>query len=437
MNFSFQEKIEELYKDLKKHKYILLSILIHEGNAELGHYYAYIHDYENKKWWRFNDISVAEESEDKIFSEAFGGKDMTQSAYCLVYVREKALLTESKQSLRRYSSSIENAPDQYSTFIPERIRKDVDWDNERFFAEIEDFKNSNTVKLVKDKYASRIDLIQEFLRRFRNPKAFCAPPILNFAVYLRNEELDDIPNSAAPSERVKLFILDQCLEEMGISLEDLNKNNISLQDKLLTHFSALNQKYSLATLSFNKKNHAMEALYAGYIAERQAAIAAATMMEILIKDPTISEALACCDFLLELYSEYLTGQLKNGKKRVVPDYFTRLGKEMLKMLMLRIASYVNDLHKTKKLENMLTVIDYLVAFGRKHFKENDHTFSQVKVGLNDVLKRMSPKEWGDPAVKSFEAAIKKINEPFNPNKYDKLYAKAHEVLPPFGQLVFT
>ena len=30
---------------MKKHKYILLAILMHEGQADSGHYYAYINNY--------------------------------------------------------------------------------------------------------------------------------------------------------------------------------------------------------------------------------------------------------------------------------------------------------------------------------------------------------------------------------------------------------
>lgn len=45
---------------MKKHKYYLQSILIHEGAAESGHYYTYIYNPLLKRWFKFNDIHVTE-----------------------------------------------------------------------------------------------------------------------------------------------------------------------------------------------------------------------------------------------------------------------------------------------------------------------------------------------------------------------------------------
>jgi ubiquitin carboxyl-terminal hydrolase 25/28 len=43
--------------------YILQSIMIHEGQAESGHYYSYTYDTDRKIWRKFNDINVSEEAE--------------------------------------------------------------------------------------------------------------------------------------------------------------------------------------------------------------------------------------------------------------------------------------------------------------------------------------------------------------------------------------
>lgn len=39
--------------------YKLFSIMIHSGSASGGHYYAYIKDFTNGKWFCFNDTSVS------------------------------------------------------------------------------------------------------------------------------------------------------------------------------------------------------------------------------------------------------------------------------------------------------------------------------------------------------------------------------------------
>lgn len=39
------DKIEKLYDGMKAHKYRLQSVLVHDGVAQLGHYYSYIFDF--------------------------------------------------------------------------------------------------------------------------------------------------------------------------------------------------------------------------------------------------------------------------------------------------------------------------------------------------------------------------------------------------------
>lgn len=57
----------------KEHPYFLHSILIHDGFANMGHYYSYIYDRAKKIWWKFNDHMVSVESEEVVLSEAYGG----------------------------------------------------------------------------------------------------------------------------------------------------------------------------------------------------------------------------------------------------------------------------------------------------------------------------------------------------------------------------
>lgn len=45
---------------------------MHEGSPDSGHYFAYIYDIGNQKWYIFNDIHVREETEENILKYAFG-----------------------------------------------------------------------------------------------------------------------------------------------------------------------------------------------------------------------------------------------------------------------------------------------------------------------------------------------------------------------------
>ncbi|KAJ8347529.1 hypothetical protein SKAU_G00261180 [Synaphobranchus kaupii] len=75
--------------------YRLHAVLVHEGQASAGHYWAYIFDHSSKRWLKYNDISVTESSWEELERDSYGG--MTNaSAYCLMYIHDKMphLITE-------------------------------------------------------------------------------------------------------------------------------------------------------------------------------------------------------------------------------------------------------------------------------------------------------------------------------------------------------
>lgn len=75
--------------------YRLHSVIIHEGEANVGHYWAYIADYSTlddegspTAWRKFNDKSVEPATWSQIEEDSFGSRRAC-SAYCLVYTRKK------------------------------------------------------------------------------------------------------------------------------------------------------------------------------------------------------------------------------------------------------------------------------------------------------------------------------------------------------------
>ena len=60
---------------------------MHQGYPELGHYYDYIYDFQNKKWFQLNDMLVKEEPESNVLTLAYGtNQALMASAYLLIYV---------------------------------------------------------------------------------------------------------------------------------------------------------------------------------------------------------------------------------------------------------------------------------------------------------------------------------------------------------------
>ena len=107
-----KDKIETIFDEdqLKKIRYNLHSVCIHEGNATSGHFWTYIWNPTSKKWYKLNDTEVSESNWDDLYANAVGGhqnkeseknneladsnlevtksvKERTPSAYFLVYVK--------------------------------------------------------------------------------------------------------------------------------------------------------------------------------------------------------------------------------------------------------------------------------------------------------------------------------------------------------------
>ncbi len=76
-------------ENLKKIKYNLHSVCIHEGDATSGHYWTYIWNALKHKWYKFNDVKVCESTWEALYADAVGGRSTpsTPSAYCLIYTK--------------------------------------------------------------------------------------------------------------------------------------------------------------------------------------------------------------------------------------------------------------------------------------------------------------------------------------------------------------
>uniref|UniRef100_A0A8C1YPD4 Ubiquitin carboxyl-terminal hydrolase n=1 Tax=Cyprinus carpio TaxID=7962 RepID=A0A8C1YPD4_CYPCA len=86
------QALEGMYSDnsLCQVPYRLHAVLVHEGQASAGHYWAYIYDHANKRWLKYNDVMVTESTWEELVRDSYGG--MTNaSAYCLMYISDKQL----------------------------------------------------------------------------------------------------------------------------------------------------------------------------------------------------------------------------------------------------------------------------------------------------------------------------------------------------------
>ncbi|XP_041372903.1 ubiquitin carboxyl-terminal hydrolase 25-like isoform X2 [Gigantopelta aegis] len=143
-----ESKIDLMYSDaaMQKFPYHLHAVLVHEGQAVSGHYWAYIFDTNRNMWLKFNDITVSESCWEELERESIGGYH-NASAYCLMYVdRSKLQLPDSNVDRSRVQSG-DGRSVKSTDMIPSGSLLDfVMDDNKKFAKEIFDWDSEQARK---------------------------------------------------------------------------------------------------------------------------------------------------------------------------------------------------------------------------------------------------------------------------------------------------
>ncbi|XP_051053332.1 ubiquitin carboxyl-terminal hydrolase 28 isoform X6 [Phodopus roborovskii] len=137
------QAIEQMYCDPLLHQvpYRLHAVLVHEGQANAGHYWAYIYNQPRQIWLKYNDISVTESSWEELERDSYGGL-RNVSAYCLMYINDK---------LPHFSA--EAAPSESDEMAGEvealsvELRQYIQEDNWRFEQEVEEWEEEQSCKI--------------------------------------------------------------------------------------------------------------------------------------------------------------------------------------------------------------------------------------------------------------------------------------------------
>ncbi|KAM9636065.1 ubiquitin carboxyl-terminal hydrolase 25 isoform 3-T3 [Trichechus inunguis] len=125
--------------------YRLHAVLVHEGQANAGHYWAYIFDHRENRWMKYNDIAVTKSSWEELVRDSFGGY-RNASAYCLMYINDKAqflIQEECNKETGQALVGIETLPPDLRDFVEE--------DNQRFEKELEEWDAQLAQKALQEK----------------------------------------------------------------------------------------------------------------------------------------------------------------------------------------------------------------------------------------------------------------------------------------------
>uniref|UniRef100_A0A8C9C7A2 Ubiquitin carboxyl-terminal hydrolase n=1 Tax=Phocoena sinus TaxID=42100 RepID=A0A8C9C7A2_PHOSS len=139
--------IELMYSDksMIQVPYRLHAVLVHEGQANAGHYWAYIFDHRENRWMKYNDIAVTKSSWEELVRDSFGGY-RNASAYCLMYISDKPqflIQEEFNKETGQALVGIETLPPDLRDFVEE--------DNQRFEKELEEWDAQLAQKALQEK----------------------------------------------------------------------------------------------------------------------------------------------------------------------------------------------------------------------------------------------------------------------------------------------
>ncbi|XP_070290546.1 ubiquitin carboxyl-terminal hydrolase 25 isoform X3 [Salvelinus sp. IW2-2015] len=141
--------IELMYSDksMMQVPYRLHAVLVHEGQANAGHYWAYIYDPHQRCWMKYNDISVTKSSWEELVRDSFGGY-RNASAYCLMYINDKKpflIEEEFDKETGQMLSGLDKLPPDLKAYVKE--------DNGLFDKEMEEWNILQARKAQQEKLA--------------------------------------------------------------------------------------------------------------------------------------------------------------------------------------------------------------------------------------------------------------------------------------------
>ncbi|XP_057172662.1 ubiquitin carboxyl-terminal hydrolase 28 isoform X7 [Ursus arctos] len=140
---STTQTIEQMYGDplLRQVPYRLHAVLVHEGQANAGHYWAYIYNQPRQVWLKYNDISVTESSWEELERDSYGGL-RNVSAYCLMYINDR-LPHLNAEAAPSESDQMLGEVDTLSVELKHYIQED----NWRFEQEVEEWEEEQSCKI--------------------------------------------------------------------------------------------------------------------------------------------------------------------------------------------------------------------------------------------------------------------------------------------------
>ncbi|KAM5275767.1 ubiquitin carboxyl-terminal hydrolase 25 isoform 4-T4 [Hipposideros larvatus] len=190
--------IELMYSDksMIQVPYRLHAVLVHEGQANAGHYWAYIFDHRENRWMKYNDIAVTKSSWEELVRDSFGGY-RNASAYCLMYINDKAqflIQEEFNKETGQALVGIETLPPDLRDFVEE--------DNQRFEKELEEWDAQLAQKALQEKLlaSQKLRESESSTAQAGEPEYLEQPSRSDFSKHLKEETVRIITKASHDHE---------------------------------------------------------------------------------------------------------------------------------------------------------------------------------------------------------------------------------------------
>uniref|UniRef100_A0A8U8C0G8 Ubiquitin carboxyl-terminal hydrolase 25 n=1 Tax=Geospiza parvula TaxID=87175 RepID=A0A8U8C0G8_GEOPR len=186
--------IELMYSDktMVQVPYRLHAVLVHEGQANAGHYWAYIYDHHQNRWMKYNDISVTKSTWEELERDSFGGY-RNASAYCLMYINDKEQYLIQEEFNKETGQMLVGMDT-----LPSDLRDYVKEDNKRFEKELEEWDAELAQKAQQEKLLSQIPRTQTV--QAGEPEYLEQPSRTDISKHLKEDSVQAINKALAEQE---------------------------------------------------------------------------------------------------------------------------------------------------------------------------------------------------------------------------------------------
>ncbi|NWQ96710.1 UBP25 hydrolase, partial [Burhinus bistriatus] len=240
--------IELMYSDktMVQVPYRLHAVLVHEGQANAGHYWAYIYDHHQNRWMKYNDISVTKSTWEELERDSFGGY-RNASAYCLMYINDKEQYLI-QDEFNKETGQILVGMDT----LPSDLRDYVKEDNKRFEKELEEWDAELAQKAQQEKLLSQIPRApapSPAPVQAGEPEYLEQPSRTDLSKHLKEDSVQAINKALAEQEdRGPEAIMDTIAFEMLVTdcglLHYLKSNRIVSDFNVCAFLSAIKLEYT-------------------------------------------------------------------------------------------------------------------------------------------------------------------------------------------------